>query len=372
MFDTTFSSGALVNYPHRAVYSPLPERRNGDGYEQTNIRTSGNASLIEGAVMGVLALLFGSTFSAIGLGVALASLRLMMMTTAAGALGLTTLGSGYLVVKGGNLVIQAAKPGVIDTIRAANRMARDIRGNALVVYDSAGNAVRGATQAAGNTVSTRIAASREVVNTATGNATQAAIAAFRSGSFSGIWDGVWRQLVNTSSAGWARYRSRVADGAQTGGFTDTAGGGAIGIENLEDGIIKVEIHDIGELRRKVIHRDKDDGGAVNTYPTADEMEDLAASGWTVFSEDLGDAIHEDSASNPEQSNTDKDDIAGSRRTRDDVEHDDVDGDEEEIIGYFNGIDKFDIDLYGGSRGSSQHGIPSTTASYVDVTNFMDG
>lgn len=71
------------------------------------------------------------------LGIAVAGLRLattaayVTATTAAAATA--TAGTGYLAVKGGRLVLTAARPGVMNAIRAADVAARDIRAGAELV-----------------------------------------------------------------------------------------------------------------------------------------------------------------------------------------------------------------------------------------------
>jgi len=57
----------------------------------------------------VIAMLFSSTFRVLAGNMALAWLRLLTVTTAASTLGVVTLGSGYLVERGGQSVMQAAK-----------------------------------------------------------------------------------------------------------------------------------------------------------------------------------------------------------------------------------------------------------------------
>lgn len=68
----------------------------------------------------------GTAFAGVGVPLATAALRL----TAAGlyytATGGAAIGTGYLAVEGGRLVVRRARPGVVGTIRAANRVARGI------------------------------------------------------------------------------------------------------------------------------------------------------------------------------------------------------------------------------------------------------
>jgi hypothetical protein len=71
-------------------------------------------------------------------------------------MGATALGAGYLVVKHGRLVLQEAKPGIIDSCRALEYVTRNARAGALVVYDVAGNVVAGIAQAAGQAATSTI------------------------------------------------------------------------------------------------------------------------------------------------------------------------------------------------------------------------
>jgi hypothetical protein len=127
-----------------------------------------NASLTQSIILGCVGFVSASGFSYISLQVALATLRIATMTAAAGAVGVGTIGTGYLVVEGGRLVLQHTKPGIIATLKAAAQVARDGREGCLTVYrraeDGALTAIRGAqdtAQSAGNTVNRLSEAGRQ-------------------------------------------------------------------------------------------------------------------------------------------------------------------------------------------------------------------
>ncbi len=74
--------------------------------------------------------------------VALASLRIATATFYIGATGRAAIGTGYVVLKGGKLVIQKSRPGVVSTIRTANRAARDARASLQAASQATTNAGR--------------------------------------------------------------------------------------------------------------------------------------------------------------------------------------------------------------------------------------
>ncbi|KAH8900291.1 hypothetical protein GQ53DRAFT_758384 [Thozetella sp. PMI_491] len=101
-------------------------------------------------------------------------------TTATVAAGATAgvAGTGYLAVQGGRLVLTAARPGLIGSIRAANMVARDIRSG---VASTAGGAIRRAgrvqqavSQGASEALSAGTAAGGIIVNLGAEGAAQLA------------------------------------------------------------------------------------------------------------------------------------------------------------------------------------------------------
>jgi hypothetical protein len=66
-------------------------------------------------------------FGGIGLQFILATARAATMGLYAAGAGATVVGTGYVVVQGGRLVISQTRPGIIGTLRAYNRVTRDVR-----------------------------------------------------------------------------------------------------------------------------------------------------------------------------------------------------------------------------------------------------
>lgn len=128
--------------PNLGAYrQPHDEWRRDASPVTTSGLTQGDINAI---ILGLLGMGLSGGIGTLSLQIAAAGLRVATMTAYAGAGGAAAIGTGYVVVKGGRLVIQQAKPGILMTIRAANKVARDTRR----ATSAASNAATGAIVAA--------------------------------------------------------------------------------------------------------------------------------------------------------------------------------------------------------------------------------
>jgi hypothetical protein len=137
---------------------------------------SADASIIIPSIIGGLGIILTGGIGGLSAQVALASLRIATTTLYIGATRGAAVGTGYVVLQGGKLVVQKARPGVISTIRTANRAARDARASLQAASQATTNA-RGAIQIrvleGGQIVAEAGTAAREsVVNGANGISNQ--------------------------------------------------------------------------------------------------------------------------------------------------------------------------------------------------------
>jgi hypothetical protein len=117
-----------------------------NGKRDQNVSGNTNTGISQSDIITIVGMLCGLVLTggigSISVQIAAAGLRLATMTAYVGATGAAAVGTGYVAMKGGKLVIQKAKPGVIMTVRAASRVSRDCRTGALAasqaVVDAAG------------------------------------------------------------------------------------------------------------------------------------------------------------------------------------------------------------------------------------------
>jgi len=319
-------------YEHnRSIYASDPQpcdiahgrRDNNSGRSSDgDSSNSRNAGLIEGLIQGVLGLLVSLSVGTVSIKIALVGLRILTMTTAAGAVGVTTLGTGYLVVRGSWLVIQAARPGVMDTIKAAERVARDARENTLTVFDAAGNLVGGVAQTVGGTVQTAGNLVGGVAQTVGGTVQTAG------NLVGGIAQTVTGRVQATAVA------------------ATTAP--PVGNEDRDSDVIEIEENDWVELQR--IIRSGDLGDAVQTSSLTQYLTDPSTiRDHVVHNVGLGNAFQALPLSHPSETGDIGDNLAGPSGMNGGG---DTGGDSEDLDG-FELIDMHDFEGHVRSNSSSQ-------------------
>jgi hypothetical protein len=92
---------------------------------------------VETIVIGIVGFIVTGGFGTIGAQIAAASLRLATMTAYTAIYGGAAVGTGYVVVESGRLVIRHTRPGILRTIEAANMVAREARAQAAAASGTA-------------------------------------------------------------------------------------------------------------------------------------------------------------------------------------------------------------------------------------------
>ncbi|PMD57240.1 uncharacterized protein K444DRAFT_615699 [Hyaloscypha bicolor E] len=107
----------------------LPETYPSNHIREEDIDSSGQSGLtpFDSFIMAVTGVVVTGGFGGIGLQFLLATARAATMGLYAAGAGATVVGTGYVVVRGGRLVISQTRPGIIGTLRAYNRVTRDVR-----------------------------------------------------------------------------------------------------------------------------------------------------------------------------------------------------------------------------------------------------
>lgn len=134
----------------RSDHAPYEHDRTDRSY---SYRCSQSApSNLDSIILAVLGIVVTGGFGGIGLQFALATARAATMGLYAAGAGATVIGTGYVVLQGGRLVISQTKPGIIGTLRAYNRVTRDVR----AATASANQTVIDTTTAAARTVQSEL------------------------------------------------------------------------------------------------------------------------------------------------------------------------------------------------------------------------
>ncbi|MCJ1256784.1 hypothetical protein MMC24_004608 [Lignoscripta atroalba] len=119
---------------------------------------------VEAIVIGILGLFFTGGSATIGAQIAAASLRLTTMTAYTAIYGGAAVGTGYVVVESGRLVVRRTRPGILRTIEAANMVAREARAQAAAASGTVALSARAVSSGIVETAQAVADASTDVVS----------------------------------------------------------------------------------------------------------------------------------------------------------------------------------------------------------------